>query len=248
MIELTLVFRNKTLNARLALDAIRSKLVSRGVATAGFELYGEPVDLDRLLQQVEFNRRQSFNLVGHGYEFHLNSLAHSQVDILSVKAVSEKVSDWDEWVFKFAGGSNFVMAWLADSEYQYWQNAEDPLQYIAKGRSYASLPKRSNGLPPPLESLIVDISANPGRRVLCAGYYEVVGAVMWLGEAFWELSGANGREVGETKWLKVSWPLAGVTRIESSETCFSSAQGRDGEFQRRLRSLLFPKSAHLSGQ
>ena len=50
-------------------------------------------------------------------------------------------------------------------EYDYWQNAEDLLLYRVAGRAVEGLRLVSNNLPAPLEQKVVDISANPGRRV-----------------------------------------------------------------------------------
>jgi len=132
------------------------------------------------------------------------------------------------------------MAWLADSEYDHWQNAKDPLQYTAVGKSYAHLPMKSSGLPYPLEQKIIDTSANPGRWRLCDGYYEAVGAVMWLGEPFWQLTGADKTGVENARWLRASKPVPSVTCLQAANECFTTADGASGELQGKLRSLLFP--------
>ena len=108
---------------------------------------------------------------------------------------------WDVWAAEFTGNPNFVMAWAADCEYDYWQNAEDPLQYEVARMPYAHLPTKSNGLPYPLEKAIVDTSANVGRKRFRNGYIEAVGAVMWLGEPFWPLTGADKKQVENVPWL-----------------------------------------------
>lgn len=61
------------------------------------------------------------------------------------------------------------MAWLADLQYDFWQNAHDPLQYTARNRTFDHLPKKANGLPYPLQQTITDTSSNPGRHVLRKG-------------------------------------------------------------------------------
>src|SRR5262249_762748 len=138
---------------------------------------------------------------------------------------------WDEWTGQFIDDMNFVMAWTANADYDYWQNAEDPLQYTAKGRGWDHLPTKSNGLPYPLEREIIDTSGNPGRWTLRSGYYEAVGSVMWLGESFWKLTGAKKDEVTGAAWIQVSNPVDSVTRLEVLRKCFSSDAGFERELQ-----------------
>jgi hypothetical protein len=131
------------------------------------------------------------------------------------------------------------MAWVVDVDYHHWQNASDPLQYRAVGKPYAHLPMKSNGLPYPLEQMIIDISANPGRWRLRNGYHEVVAAVMWLGNAFWKLTEADRTKIENADWLKVSNSISSVIKVQSADKCFTTADGEEGELQDRLRLLLF---------
>jgi len=240
--ELTIVFKHETLDAEFALRAIQAELAERQVPSNGFELYQEPVALVQVWPRLKKAGRKTFNLVGRGYVFQLSSVRNFQFDCLGIKATGERRSTWDKWAARFIGDPNFVMAWLSDTEYEFWQNAEDLLQYTSKGKPHEHLSKKSNGLPPPLEQIIIDISGNPGRRLLRPGYYEVVGSVMWLGEPFWHLTKANKAEVERADWLKVSNPVPTVARVEASAKCFTSEEGDVGELQRNLRAILFPES------
>jgi hypothetical protein len=239
--KLTIVFKHATLDVKFALDAIQRVFAERHLPSTGFELYGAPVDLTEVWPRLEKTRRKTFNMAGRGFIFHLGSVANFQLDFLVIKAAGETYSAWNKWAARFICNPNFVMAWLADAEYEHWQNADDLLEYTAAGRTHEHLPKVSNGLPPPLEQTVVDISTNPGRRFLRSGYYEVVSSVMWLGEPFWQLGKANKRELEQLDWLEVSNPLTSVVRIEASPKCFATDRGVAGEIQRRLRTLLFHK-------
>lgn len=84
------------------------------------------------------------------------------------------------------------------------------------------------------------MSRNPGRRVIRRGYYKVVGALMWLSQSFWQLTGADRGAVESAGWIQVSHPSNTVLRIQATERCFTSANDGSEEIQRRLRSLLFP--------
>ena len=241
--ELTIVFKHATFDAEFVLRAIQAELTERDVPSNGFELYEESVDLVGVWPRLKKAGRKTFNLVGRGFVFHLSSVRNFQLDFLEIKAIGEGRSTWDKWAARFIGDPNFVMAWLANAEYEFWQNVEDLLQCTSKGKPHGHLPKKSNSLAPPLEQTIVDISCNPGRRLLRAGHYEVVGAVMWLGKPFWQMTKAKKAEVERSQWLQVSNPEPTVVRIEASAKCFMTDNGADGELQRKLRTLLFPESA-----
>lgn len=104
---------------------------------------------------------------------------------------------------------------------------------------------RSNGLPPPLEQLVVDTSGNPGRRVLREGFVEAVGAVMWLGPSFWPATAAKKEALCAQEWLRCDELQGGVLRITAAGQPFTSAD--TGAVQEGLRVLLFPSpSAQLS--
>ena len=240
--QLTIVYKLDTFAVELALEGIQAVLTGHGLPLQGFRLYGEPVNLTEALARLKRAKRKTFNIVGGGFEFDLSCVRNFQLDFLAIKAAGDQCPAWDKWAAWFVGNPNFVMAWLADVEYEHWQNAHDPLQYTAVGKPYEHLPKKSNELPPPLEQTIIDISGNPGRRLLRAGYYEVVGAVMWLGEPFWQLTKANKVEVERSQWLQPSKPQPTVVRIEASAKCFTTAEGASGELQRALRTLLFPNA------
>lgn len=241
--ELTIVYKLDTFAVELALEGIQAVLAGDGFPLG--ELYGEPMKLTKALARLKRAKRKTFNIVGGGFEFDLSCLRNFQLDFLTIKATGDQCPSWDKWAAWFIGNPNFVMGWLADVEYEYWQNAEDLLQYTSEGKPHEHLPKKSNGLPPPVEQTIIDISGNPGRRILRNGYCEVVGAVMWFGEPFWELTTANKVEIERSQWLQFSKPCPTVVRIEASAKCFTTAEGASGELQRTLRALLYPRHSKV---
>ncbi len=170
---------------------------------------------------------------------HVRNHSLSRIDI---SGVVDDIEDSQSWVEPFLLQPNVRHAWMFDVEYQYWQNATDPQEYTAVGRSYAGLPMKSNGLPIPLEQQVIDTSQNPGRRVLRDGYVEAVGAVMWLGEQFWPLTGASKQDVLAADWLQCEQFPQDVLRIQAADVPFTTAEGASGDLQDKLRSLLFPQS------
>lgn len=174
------------------------------------------------------------------YEVQYGPVTTADHSILIVEPAEGMQTDINRWGECIVAIDGFVHGWIVDREYDYWQNATDPLEYMTRGRSYAHLPMKSNDLPYPLEQMIIDISQNPGRRVMRVGYVEAVGYVMWFGEPFWRITGTSKQKVISQDWLKCEDRPGGILRVQAAEQPFTSAEGEQGEIQRRLRQLLFP--------
>lgn len=177
------------------------------------------------------------------YEVQYGPVTIADHSILIIEPAEGIKTDIDGWAECIGAIDGLVQGWVVDREYNYWQNAEDPLEYTTEGRSYAHLPMKSNGLPYPLEQMIIDTSQNPGRRVMRVGYVEAVGYVMWFGEPFWKITGTSKQKVISQGWLKCEERPGGILRVQAAEQPFTSAEGEQGEIQRRLRELLFPRVA-----
>lgn len=236
--QLEIVFKYKTLDPQRTMQRVAKILLRYGINSPEFELSGRKLSTPRLLSRL--TAATSLDIDGHGYNFLLGSLAKFQLDFLIIKSTSEAAVTWDDWVSGFAGDADFVMAWVADVDYDHWQNAKDPQEYEAVGKSHAHLPLRSNGMPYPLDRTEIDTSRNPGSWRFGTGYIEAVGAVMWLGSSFWSLTGSNREELENVPWLKCFEPSPDVIRIQAADACFTTGEGEIGERQVQLRSLLFP--------
>lgn len=140
----------------------------------------------------------------------------------------------------FLGFDSFVSARVYDIEYEYWQNAYDPLQYEAAGKPYSHLPMVSNGLPFPLEKEIIDISTNLGRRELKEEYIEAIGSTMWIGNTFWKLTKTNQTNICTQDWIDCELQAFNVMQIKSAKTLFGSDEGEERIIQEKLRKALFP--------
>jgi hypothetical protein len=238
--ELTIVYRIHTFGAEFALRQIKVVLDEYRVPFTRFTSDEKPFPLSEA--ELLLKKAKTFDIAGQGFEFGLACIRNHSLDFLEIRRTTGRDIPWDEWAARFIQNKNFIMAWIADSEYDHWQNAKDLLEYTVVGRSHEHLPKKSNGLPYPLEQTIIDTSDNPGRRLFRMGYYEVVGATMWLGEPFWKLTGANRTSIETAEWLQISKLVPSVTRIQAAPKCFITANGKSGELQRKLRSLLFPET------
>jgi hypothetical protein len=146
-------------------------------------------------------------------------------------------SSWDQWVSPFLGWPNFVQAWVADKEYDYWQNAIDPMQYTTVGRDMSGLKLKSNGQPYPSERQIVDTSENPGRWEFRKGYIEAIGSQMWIGENFWKAIGEDREsELRALNWLNLTEPQKGILRVASD---FQFTDETTASQQNALRAAIY---------
>jgi hypothetical protein len=122
---------------------------------------------------------------------------------------------------------------------QRWQNAEDLGLYTSSGRDITGLPLKSNGLPYPLTQQIVDTDANPGRWRIRHGWIESIGATMWFGPEFWKLSSGNREALQSCDGVVMTDLDGGVTKVTTTQDVFRSADGMEGDLQKRMRRALF---------
>lgn len=221
--------------ARMCLDLFTRE---RGGAIADVKLYGASVPAASLERRLR--TRSSFDIEAAGFEAQLASIAHHRLIFLEVKGIAD--GHEAPWIDEVARRSPLISARIFDPDYEHWQNAEDPILYDAVGRSMKGLPMRHNGLPPPLDKMIVDISGNPGRRILRDGHIESIGHRMWLGpEFFARVPGADRSAILAAPELRVTEPFEGVLEIAAQDAPFTDATA--AEVQDRLRRLLFPSTA-----
>lgn len=189
------------------------------------------------LQKVELGH---FGITVNDMEFHYSHIRKFDHSLVWIRRAVQDSDDAWLWIRPFASTTAFRQAWIYDDEYNYWQNAQNPLEYTAKGKSCAGLTLKSNGLPPPLEQMVIDTSENPGRRVLRHGYVETVASVMWLGNQFWNVTGIDKKQVLDNGLVRAHVINDDVIRLQCHALPFSTAAGDSGTIQEKLRSLLFP--------
>jgi hypothetical protein len=188
----------------------------------GFQTHdGKPISEKRVEERIRKSGKWVSMIEIGGVSVLANNLpARGQGYIIMEERSPNAVSSWDQWVSPFLGWPNFVQAWMADSEYDHWQNATNPREYKVAGRDMSGLKMKSNDMPPPLLQDIVDTSENPGRWEFRKGYIEAIGSLMWIGENLWQTIGENREsELRALDWLNVTEPANGVLRV-SSDVCF----------------------------
>ena len=167
-----------------------------------------------------------------------NSIYDFKFARLDIKNLISSELDAEKWIDFLFTDPRFIQARLYDGKYDEWENMECLLSFQVAGRDYKSLPRKSNGLPFPVEEEIVDISNNPGRWSLKKGYVESLGSTMWLGEQFWENSGTSKEKVLTCDWLQIE-EIGSVIKLRVQQSPFISSDGKEGELQNKLRELLY---------
>lgn len=212
--ELTLVFAHKSVNAAAAWVLIFDQLAQNNQLEKSYRLAGHETVAEELHQALGNDVGGYFNIEGDLYAFDLTIVTTFAHDAIRISA--KQGTDWDGWVDALKSAGEFVQAYVVDVEFDYWQNATDPLQYTGKNMPYEHLPMISNGLPPPLNRSVIDTSSNPGRRVLRKGYIEAVGSPMWLSDKFFDLTGADSNLLLSDENIIVE-RKGGIVKIEFAD-------------------------------
>ncbi|MEL4393844.1 hypothetical protein [Shewanella algae] len=198
-----------------------------------FLLYGKKVKASKFPAEFKKLKGKAFNIESEQFSFHLATVTNYQHIALQIEAKTVHEEEWwSEWVNELVILDGFVQAWLVDSEFDYWQNATDPIEYESKGKSYDGLPMKSNGLPPPLEQLEIDTSHNLGLRKLCDGYVEAIGAHMWLSESFLNLVGKDIENIKNSTEVSVVNVAPKIFHVGCSVELF-----KDSSTQREQKGL-----------
>jgi hypothetical protein len=242
--SLSIVFGLGRLTPTAALDVIEAVYRKHGFSLDEFSRREKPLRFASLVATIKRSGRKTFSIWSDRYDIQLAHVTNDHHNLLVVDTHARPNVPWSDWIAQVAGSEHFVMAWVTNIEYETWQNMWDPQFYVLAGKPFDHLPKVLSESPSLRGQLVVDCSENPGRRVIRDGYVEAIGATMWLGAPFWELTGADLSEVVVADWLRINWPLPNVLALEAAPTPFISADGISGELQGQLRHLLFPSSRH----
>lgn len=219
--------------------ALVEKTLNKFSSPLVFFLHGIKIDIKALEKKI-LKKSWPSGLVSGGFELRFGSLPALGYCFLVLEELeSHDNAKLEEEIGPILGVEGFIQGWVSDVEYDFWQNATDPLEYECVGRSLSGLPMISNGLPPPLDQMEIDISGNPGRNVLRQGYIEAIGSTMWLGSLFWERVGMD--EFSSISLLRnqgfIVYECGGFLKVITSDRVFSDDSTL--EKQRALRQILF---------
>ena len=205
-----------------------------------FFLRGNEVGLKAIEKEIAKRKVWPSGLASSGYDLRFGLIpAWGQCFVLMQETSEHKYVDLDLKLDPLLNVRGMIQAWVADVDYDFWQNATDPLQYESAGRSLSGLSMKSNGLPPPLQQLEIDTSKNPGRKVFKPGYMEAVGNIMWLSDAFCGKTGADCSRsllMLQAAGMKV-YEFGGFHKIVASDDVFRDET--TSKTQNLLRRALF---------
>jgi hypothetical protein len=238
----TAVFRDVLGKSLYSLEVCEIIFGKIGINSNGALIFGKKMTSPMAKAFKEINR-EGYSITLENCEIHFGFDPNANLSFFALECNDPIINkNFEMWMDFYKNDKDFIMAWVADENYEHWQNAHDPLQYASVGRPYKHLPMVSNNLPYPLTQMNIDTSKNPGRRIYKKGYIEAVGATMWLSQPFFKLTGADLETVRNTPWLNVTDASDTVIKIRAADHCFTSDEGEEGELQRKLRAILFPES------
>jgi len=236
--QLELIFSGNSFSDEDAIRLIFDVLEDEKGGSPSFLTHETVLGRADIERQVKATGRFPTDMHSAGLEFRFGVALGKNHRFLIISDEFGPSERWNKWISMAAKNGEFVLAWATNREFDFWQNAHDPIEYKCGGREYENLPMISNGLPPPLDGDVVDTSRNPGRRVLRNGYVEGVGYKMWLSRLFWTYV---GRERDDEVLATAGWRLMpmpdGMLEIEVPAEVFTE-QG-DPSLQARLRSAVY---------
>lgn len=204
-------------------------------------LYGKKVKALKIPKELKRLSAEAFNIESAKFKFHFSTVTNYRHVVLQIENKSDcEGAWWEVWVSELIKLDGFVQAWVVDSEFNYWQNAADPIEYESRGKSYTGLPMKSNGLPPPLEQLEIDISKNPGLRKLREGYVEAIGGHMWLSETFLDLVNKNVEDIRNVANVSIEYITPYIVHLWSQTGLFKDSTSQLEQIQ--LREALYLSS------
>lgn len=204
---------------------------------SSLSLYGKKVSLNKVPDEIKKLKGKGFNIENDSFAFHVATVTNFEHILLQIESKHSPNNWWLCWIEEFTKLKGFVQAWLVDKEYNYWQNARDPIEYESKGKSYEGVPMVSNGLPSPLERLEIDTSNNAGLRRLCDGYVEAIGAKMWLSDSFLNIIGKSIESISNNSGAKIEQLNDGLYKLTMPTSLFVNETSFDE--QRKLRKALY---------
>ena len=189
----------------------------------------------------EFN----ISFVDHEGTIEYGNNSTKEISRVKINFLITSEDDAEKWLTPFIDEGLLIQARIYDKEYDFWQNAYDPLQFKANNKSYKGLPMISNNLPPPLNQEIIDTSQNPGRLTIKHGYIEFIGSVVWIKKQLLVSLNVYDKilELNEN-WLEVSRLNHDVFKLKVADSPFNNDKDDSITIQNKLRSILYEAGAH----
>ena len=143
-------------------------------------------NIKNILQSIrESEDFRSFELSENKQDEYPSLFIHkrSTYDHLKMRFHADQLPNHD-FFDRLATIAGFNFGYIEDYEFNYWQNADRICFYEMWDVPHHNLPKKSNGLPYPLEEKIVDISINSGRDIEYPGMLFAIAPIMWANRRY----------------------------------------------------------------
>ncbi|MEM6689789.1 MAG: hypothetical protein AAF664_10205 [Planctomycetota bacterium] len=239
-IQLRCVFAYRTVDPADLWSELFEIVDSLGRSSSRYSFYGRTRKPEGIVSTLQSSDRSSFDVSDDRFDFNFCPIAKHRLDQLIVTTTEEDLVDPYLWIKNLAATEILIQAFLFNDEYDFWQNATDPLQFRSHGRECDHLPMCSNGLPPPLEQTVIDVSKNPGKLSLRNGYIEGVSNPIWLGERFWDRVRKQRDQVLDSDvWRQVRELDNGLVCLHSHRKPFDASDDEQTRIQNQVRNLLY---------
>ncbi|MDN5046536.1 hypothetical protein O8C97_01580 [Aliarcobacter butzleri] len=187
-------------------------------------------------------RKKHFGFESNTLKISYGNVTNSEHSLLWIikKDIEDIRFDFDEIINIIIQQFNILEIFLVNRKYKVWQNTTDIGLYQKYYGDISNLKLIDNGSPYPLNAIEIDISNNPGRRVIRDGYVEAVSSPMFVGEDFWNIVGTKKEELEKLDFLNISQINEKTIKIEIKNIdCFIDESTKD--IQNKLRETLFGK-------
>jgi hypothetical protein len=238
------MFAYNSINCLTVLEKFAEVFSNTGLGGMKFVLMGRPKGrtLTEIVDHLRINSDgdQSYHIESKDETIFISiggqGASGIQIDLFfSEFSLSRIFDDLAKVLSKHDGFINFR---ICSIDYDNRQWIDSVWDYTYHKLDYSHLPTWTDQR----GELRIDVSNNPGRRYQYRGYKEAIGSIMYIGNRFCSLTGADMSAIKAADWLKIKEIHNDVIRIDAWPTPFDSAEGEQAVAQEKLRALLFPKA------
>jgi len=219
-----------------AFKQVESHTILELVEASGFEIEAG-VLLDgnatpwKALSESKPDWRLAVEGLDSSWQVSLSAIRRHDISLVLVDGPETQVEKFCEMSAELPG---FIQGRMFDGQYDRIQNLTSVAEFESAGLSTLGLELVSNGLPFPLEEMVVDTSKNPGRRLLRDGFIECIGHKMWIARQLVERLSIDLEKLASLGSVDM---LPSGIRVTFSETPFTDDSCN--EVQNAIREHLF---------
>jgi len=115
-------------------ERVKACLIEAGIAEEKYQTHKGLIAFDRITNFVKGLPQPHFGIDASLMDIDLSVGPGQPEDLLRLTSSAD--INWDDWVDHLGKAGELTQAFLVDSEYDRWQNAQDPIIYEALERPY----------------------------------------------------------------------------------------------------------------